>query len=80
MPLLPLVLTAADDTQTHDVAGVVAVLCVFVVMLALFGVLIWLAFRAARRGRATWADDQSGTHLAGPGDASAPVSRPVDGD
>ncbi|WGL51669.1 hypothetical protein P5P86_17135 [Nocardioides sp. BP30] len=52
-----LLLAATDNTQSHDVAGVVAVIGVFVVMLALFSGLIWLAFRAARRGRATWADD-----------------------
>ena len=53
--------TATDETQKHDVASVVSVLCVFFLMLALFCVLIWFAFRAAKRGRATWADDENGT-------------------
>jgi cbb3-type cytochrome oxidase subunit 3 len=35
----------------------VSVLVVFFVMLALFGGLIWMAFRTARRGRREWTDD-----------------------
>lgn len=54
-----LLLVASDAPQKHDVAGVVAVMLVFAVMLALFSGLIWLAFRTARRGRRTWADDDS---------------------
>lgn len=52
-----LLLSAADETQSHDVASVVAVISVFVVMLALFGLLILLAFRTAGKGRRTWTDE-----------------------
>lgn len=52
-----LLMSAADETQQHDVASVVAVIAVFVVMLALFGLLITLAFRTARRDRRTWTDE-----------------------
>jgi hypothetical protein len=53
----PLLLSAADATQKQDAASVVAVISVFVVMLALFGVLILLAFRTAGKGRRTWTDE-----------------------
>jgi|GEM_PF-4146507 len=54
-----LLMVASDAPQKHDVASVVAVMLVFLVMLTLFSGLIWLAFRTARRGRRTWADDDS---------------------
>ena len=55
--MTPLLLSAADEPQQHDVASVIAVISVFVVMLALFGVLILLAFRTAKKGRRTWTDE-----------------------
>lgn len=55
--MTPLLLSAADETQKHDVASVVAVISVFVVMLALFGLLITLAFRTAGKSRRTWTDE-----------------------
>jgi F0F1-type ATP synthase membrane subunit b/b' len=56
-----LLLAAADETQKHDVASVVAVIAVFVVMLAFFCGMIWLAFRSAKRLRAASIDDDEVT-------------------
>jgi hypothetical protein len=52
-----LLLAATDETQSHDVASVVAVIAVFVVMLVFFCVLIGLAFRSAKRFRQAPIDD-----------------------
>lgn len=44
--------------MNQDMASTLTVLAVFAVMLTGFGFLVWMGFRAGRKGRRAWPDDE----------------------